>query len=442
MKVSTVFSEFLRLKQFEDGKVLADFDFKTTSSQQSYSQLLEIFDHYQVNQVDLHFTRGRWFYERYGYTEAHPQGAQLLAKLPKQHWEGLTNALSGLFCASLVYMDESVTSDFESTFDPAFRYAALSRETVCTENLTPWAKQLPCQLKAGLASLLNAYKIFDGNYQSLGLHYSKPCPDCEWELVQKMTILFDPLRTHGHKSWSVDSLFGSVVEKHCPLAHETKISLDLGPGAFVSYVPSQQPEFTLQPSDFPFRMQVDWESNTVDRTNKEKMPIFVHRYLSGVGDAEGKIYVDFVNHLQKPVNVLYTESIPWILKLYLHTLEFKNLDKHWMQYQGAIDRVRPSVLELNLTLHPGKSSLVFDIERTFIKVNEHHPDANHGFDIGSGILLYDGKPMYTESLLIRLPTPDFSMPYNVITLSCTVMALFFGSAFNLLVKFPQTVPVK
>ena len=43
-----------------------------------------------------------------------------------------------------------------------------------------------------------------------------------------------------------------------------------------------------------------------------------------------------------------------------------------------------------------------------------------------------GERFYTESLLIRLPTPDFSMPYNVITLTCTVLALFFGSAFNLM----------
>jgi len=42
--------------------------------------------------------------------------------------------------------------------------------------------------------------------------------------------------------------------------------------------------------------------------------------------------------------------------------------------------------------------------------------------------------VYTETLLVSLPTPDFSMPYNVITLTCTVIALFFGSMFNLLTR--------
>ena len=40
----------------------------------------------------------------------------------------------------------------------------------------------------------------------------------------------------------------------------------------------------------------------------------------------------------------------------------------------------------------------------------------------------------TTSLLLPLPTPDFSMPYNVIILTSTVIAMAFGSIFNLLVR--------
>src|SRR5436190_17182584 len=45
-----------------------------------------------------------------------------------------------------------------------------------------------------------------------------------------------------------------------------------------------------------------------------------------------------------------------------------------------------------------------------------------------------GGVLRTPSLLLSLPTPDFSMPYNVIILSSTVIALAFGSIFNLLVR--------
>jgi len=42
--------------------------------------------------------------------------------------------------------------------------------------------------------------------------------------------------------------------------------------------------------------------------------------------------------------------------------------------------------------------------------------------------------MRTTSLLLSLPTPDFSMPYNVIILTSTIIALVFGSIFNLLTR--------
>ena len=38
--------------------------------------------------------------------------------------------------------------------------------------------------------------------------------------------------------------------------------------------------------------------------------------------------------------------------------------------------------------------------------------------------------MYSETLLMNLPVPDFSMPYNVICLTCTVIAIAFGSLHN------------
>jgi phosphatidylinositol glycan class T len=42
--------------------------------------------------------------------------------------------------------------------------------------------------------------------------------------------------------------------------------------------------------------------------------------------------------------------------------------------------------------------------------------------------------VYTEGSLVSLPTPDFSMPYNVITLTGTILALFFGSMINLMLR--------
>merc|ERR1711879_369664 len=42
--------------------------------------------------------------------------------------------------------------------------------------------------------------------------------------------------------------------------------------------------------------------------------------------------------------------------------------------------------------------------------------------------------LYSETLLVTLPTPDFSMPYNVICLACTVAALAFGPIHSITTK--------
>uniref|UniRef100_A0A1B0CXB3 Gpi transamidase complex n=1 Tax=Lutzomyia longipalpis TaxID=7200 RepID=A0A1B0CXB3_LUTLO len=93
---------------------------------------------------------------------------------------------------------------------------------------------------------------------------------------------------------------------------------------------------------------------------------------------------------------------------------------------------------------------------------EYPPDANHGHYLGSAIVAaqlpvarnYTGVPVdgslfvdsfnasrpgyyvqiRTESLLLTLPVPDFSMPYNVICLACTVVALAFGPIHNMSTK--------
>ena len=43
--------------------------------------------------------------------------------------------------------------------------------------------------------------------------------------------------------------------------------------------------------------------------------------------------------------------------------------------------------------------------------------------------------IHTEALLVTLPTPDFSMPYNYICLSCTVVALAFSPLHNMTTKW-------
>lgn len=110
-----------------------------------------------------------------------PYLANLRAFRVDQRWQGLRNALAGLFCASLGVMDEQRTTSPSRTFRPEgslpdwghrhqLRHAFLPSEHVCTENLTPFYKLLPCKSFSGIATLLNPHKLFDADWHGMSIH--------------------------------------------------------------------------------------------------------------------------------------------------------------------------------------------------------------------------------------------------------------------------------
>ena len=99
-------------------------------------------------------------------------------------WANLTAMFGGQFCASLSALrDEQVVVEPALVFRPwdgsarvdrdgissdnRRRHGSLPAEAVCTENLTPWLKLLPCRDRAGIAALLGSRSsVFGAEYVS------------------------------------------------------------------------------------------------------------------------------------------------------------------------------------------------------------------------------------------------------------------------------------
>ncbi|KAF9958427.1 hypothetical protein BGZ70_009197 [Mortierella alpina] len=520
----------------------------------SIGQILHSFD---VEELHLTFTQGRWHYGDWGYPIAPSAGTgvELWAWLNgdnnrvKANWKGLTNTLSGLFCASLNFIDDTITIEPKLSFrheglynvhsqsSPSaqqsfntdtnsttaspkrLRYGSLPHENVCTENLTPWIKLLPCKSKAGIASLLKSHKLFDTRFYSMAIHIRPVCEDehCKvksLELVQTITTVFDVARKDGSFNWSISELFERDITQACPLATTSKVILHLPqttqfahqyelvpfPPQGIQTVGSTAETrqeiavydlkalFSGTRADSPFQLSMHWRDSRPKSVRAVSPGIVAHRYFTGYGQERGGLAIEIQNNNAQDVEAIYLDTLPWYLKLYLHTfsieLDGKTLDNHRdlvkkMFYQPAVDRARPAVLELALVL-PARSMVKFAVsfDKVFLKYTEHPPDANRGFDVGCAVItallprergqigygaldhlrIYQEREanlvqsarleavaeareneqdkirVYTETLLVSLPTPDFSMPYNVITLTCTVIALFFGSMFNLMTR--------
>jgi len=87
--------------------------------------------------------------------------------------------------------------------------------------------------------------------------------------------------------------------------------------------------------------------------------------------------------------------------------------------------------------------MTMDVTKAFLRYTEHPPDAQRGWDLPPAVFVpiradKEGSDelerIYTPILLVDLATPDFSMPYNVIIMSSTLLTFIFGSIFNLLTR--------
>lgn len=195
-----------------------------------------------------------------------------------------------------------------------------------------------------------------------------------------------------------------------------------------------------------FQYPPDFDSSSI--------PLSVERRLTGSHQGQGKLSVVLRNHLSTPLNVTYLETMPWHIQFYLHTLIIyvngtrnENVSSNLI-YTPAQPRAQPTTLQMTLSLPPqSRLQLEMEVAKMFLRYTEHPPDAQRGWDLPPAIFsisdpfhsedsVYpsERRRIYSSLLLVDLATPDFSMPYNVIIFTCSLIAFIFGTVFNLLTR--------
>ena len=122
--------------------------------------LYNVLEHYDVASLRLSLTQGRWTPGMGKGVAGHvargkmhaPTGADLRVRLRSEgndddRWRGLMYSLSALFGVSFAELDHTNTarsSPSSLSDDDGYRYGSLPQEVVCTENLTPFVRLLPC----------------------------------------------------------------------------------------------------------------------------------------------------------------------------------------------------------------------------------------------------------------------------------------------------------
>ncbi|OUM51685.1 hypothetical protein BVG19_g805 [[Candida] boidinii] len=564
-KITYPYKEKLSLKPLPRNNLGMSFDFELDSEEISFYEDKEtldgddsfVFKQYTVfprifgpvlqstmaRELHLRFAQGWWDQETWGSLPKNGSisggtGVELLAVIESdseeeafQNWIKLVNSLSGLFCASLNFIDSSSTTYPVNLFKPESKFiekidtrsnlyilrSALPREPVCTENLTPFLKFLPTKGKVGISSLLSGHKVFNSEWSTMGIDITTECDNvdgseelsCHYHMNQNIGMVMNipktlerqkspipkptpgselrcdtdkkndiytcfPLGERTDIEWSLSDIFGHNINGGCMFAqaptkvcgninNETwKITPVTNIEDFESYIDEDGAvcyDITTKDSyDFKF------SSEQSDKVLPAQVPpIKVSRSLTGYSQDFGGFRIDIVNSDSEDKHIILSQTLPWFVRIYLHSLTIteRNLlsNSHAIVnvddsaefskfiseifYSPSIDRERPTHFEFKIYV-PRNTSITINLkfDKSMLLYAEYPPDANHGFELEPAVvtLFKDEKmtdivyQMRTTTALLTLPTPDFSMPYNVIIFTCTVMALTFGSIFNLLIK--------
>ncbi|KAJ2933429.1 hypothetical protein H1R20_g3680, partial [Candolleomyces eurysporus] len=432
-QLSEYFNEKLSIKPLKDGKIASTLTFTTvlkngtprdpellhTEDESQHYRLFplalgQILREYGVTEMHLTLNAGKWNYDSWGQpAEAGVgNGAELWA------WIGDGALARGIQTRRLV-----------AILEPA---PAATRITSFRERL-----------------LLNPHKLFDANWHGMGVHVLWH----EGEGVEvRLTFqtVSDPLRSSfvRKQDWSLESLFGRKVEKACRAAGSSHIQVSLPRNT--PYNISPQPTvaendealYDIQAVNKPINVAMQYMQEFQRQDLPSSATLSIQRTLKESSQSHGQLSVILRNHQPDPVQAIYLETMPWIVQFYLHTLTatvndipqpsvFSNLS-----YIPAIPHSRPTTFHVLLSI-PANSTLrlTMDVTKAFLRYTEHPPDAQRGWDLPPAIIYPLDQPrMYTPTLLVDLATPDFSMPYNVIIFTCTLVAFIFGSIFNLLTR--------
>jgi hypothetical protein len=104
------------------------------------------------------------------------------------------------------------------------------------------------------------------------------------------------------------------------------------------------------------------------------------------------------------------------------------------------------LLERTVILQPDSSLwMMVDYDEAYLPFQKFPADANRGVDVFPCAATFTlpsalskaaplSITLFTPSLLLLPPVPDMSMPFNVISLSCTLWAFVLGSLLNILVR--------
>jgi len=385
------------------------------------------------------------------------------------------------------------------------RFSSLPYEPVCTENLTPFMKLLPCGRHSGLAAIMPPLALAESPFFLLNLAVSFNAGVVSLRASIDAVLPINE-QAQGIGAW-LSGLDIDEVRITCPAATSSKVIMHMdkepSPDSLIAVVGadarrSDKNDFivTMNSEDFAiavadgastvnlFRSGLDlkkrapwadvrWNGQVSTRENGLSV---MRDILSLEGRSErthGRYLLRFHNE-GVARRVRFMDQLPFFIRPLWHTIraviQLPDGQEEDVQGVAAMKRLAlkfmpndghhsPTEVFLAVDVPAGGSISVFlDVKKDFIKVREYSYACEKGFDVSSAAWMEAELPLasnssmtadfvaslspearlegqwrlrFTQGLIVLLPMPDFSMPFNVIALSTTAVTVWFGSIFRL-----------
>lgn len=463
-------------------------------------------------------TQGRWKEDEWGpaWRDFKPPGATLIATVnasgareSEDTWSILTSAMSGSLCGSFEGMDTKRTQTSQgrplnvrwAERETLLRSATLPYEPVCTENLTPWLKLLPCGHAAGLASLIAPLALAESPLKILSISALVDPSQSKVSFTAALDFVHPVADSHGLASW-----FGRRGNEKliaCAAAASSTVTVwsaetpDEGSivsagasvtptaGGFSSKMPltlfadmRDSKPLALSGNDLPKPWQID--GSLAAASGASRLAV-MRDMLAVAGRSERRHgrYLLRVTNFGARQQVLFMDQLPFFLRpswrSFQATFETASGVFHRLEGAQAMQRLglrfvssdgatTPTEISFSLDVEAGAVVNVhLDVLKEFLPVSRFSYACEKGFDVSSAMWLerehggadedqnpqlgrdelvssfWRGGPSvpsawrlrYTEGLLVLVPMPDFSMPFNVIAITVTAVMFFWGSIFKL-----------
>ena len=190
-------------------------------------------------------------------------------------------------------------------------------------------------------------------------------------------------------------------------------------------------------------------------TTASRAPLHAERRLLGAGDVDGALVLTLRNAHVAPTEVRVFDALHWPLVPHWHTLRLRvngtaaPPDAHLTELVLApsASRGEPSALGWAATIPPDSEiDISIGYEKSLLHVDEAPADGSRGVEAGAAAIRYReaasverAEPgpwaeLWTDAALMPIGAADPAMPYNVVAISSTLVALFVSSILNLLTR--------